>query len=271
MELKDFLKKENIEIQDIKYPIKKIKETQDYVMLFLDDDKIMISIESYFKYDVKNLKGLDDNLYEIFKKEEKILKAYRSCLRKLASKDHSIKQIRDHLKRYDLDIEETDSIINRLINYDLLNDEKYAMNRVSYLQNSSLSNKAILNKLSKEGIDKDLIKKYIIEDDNREYEKACINALKYSKTIKNKSLNSKKQNILSKLISTGFSYENSHRAVEQLHLQKENENELLIKEYEKAKKKYEKKYSDYDLRQKIYASLLSKGFMSDDIKKVMEV
>ena len=37
-----------------------------------------------------------------------------------------------------------------------------------------------------------------------------------------------------------------------------------------AKKKYEKKYSDYELHQRIFRTLLQKGFSSDDIKKTME-
>ena len=46
---------------------------------------------------------------------------------------------------------------------------------------------------------------------------------------------------------------------------------LKNKEYIKAKTKYEKKYDGYELRNHIYNHLINRGFLSKDIKKVMEV
>ena len=44
----------------------------------------------------------------------------------------------------------------------------------------------------------------------------------------------------------------------------------LSRDYsDKALKKYSKRCEGYELRQKIYGSLLSKGFNSDDIRKVL--
>ena len=85
MKLEEFLDNNKIsEDREIKYEIKKIKATEDYVLIFLEDEKIMISLENYFRYDVKNLKGLDEELYKLFKQDEKLLKAYRGCLRKIS-------------------------------------------------------------------------------------------------------------------------------------------------------------------------------------------
>ena len=111
----------------------------------------------------------------------------------------------------------------------------------------------------------------MFKDEFREIEKAKNIADRYSKTIRNKSLAGKKQSILNRLVSSGYSYEISKNIVNELDLSRDNEIELLKKEYLKAKNKYGKKYSDYELKQRIYGSLLNKGFSSDDIKKVMEV
>ena len=270
MKVEDFLEKHQIEIKEEKYPIKKIKIMEDYVMIFLEEDKIMIPIESYFSYGIRNLKGLDDNLLIKIKDEEIYLKAYRSCLRKLTVKDHTIKQIRDHLNKSELNEEKKQEIIDKLISYGMLDDDKYTENRIIYYDRSNLSNRQIKEKLKKDGIQEEIINRYLLKDENREREKACTIAEKYANTLKNKSLAGKKQSILNKLVNSGYSYEVSKNIINELDLKCDNEIELLQKEYQKAKKKYEKKYSDYELRQRIYGFLLNKGFNNDDIKKVME-
>ena len=271
MKLEEFLADNKTKLGEIKYPIKKIKTTQDYVMVFLEEDKIMIPIESYFKYDLKNIKGLDDNLLNIFKEEEKILKAYRSCLRKLAVKDNTVKQIKDHLYKKELNTAEVNKIIDKLIEYNLLNDEKYCINKLNQYENSNISYKQIKTKLSKDGISDELIERYVINNSDKEYTKALHLADKYAKSLRNKSLRAKKQSIINKLVNLGFTLETSKNALDETVIDSDNELELLSKEYDKALKKYSKKYRDYELRQKIYASLLSKGFNTEDIKKILEV
>ena len=268
MKLEDFLSENKTDtVQDIKYSIKKIKATEDYVLVFLDDEKIMISLENYFKYNVKYLKGLDEKLYDTFRNEERLLKAYRGALRKISGKDHTIKQIREYLYRCELKKDEIDSLVKRLCDYGLLDDEKYCIGKISYYQNSLYSAKQIRMKLLKEGITEELIDKYLNNDN--EYEKVLKLAEKYSKD-KGRSSKALKQNILVKLTGNGFSYENAKKAVDSLNINNENELELLSREYAKALRKYEKKYEDYDLRNHIYAYLLNKGFRNEDIKEVME-
>lgn len=273
MKVEDLLKTEKIEIKDIKYKIIKIKELQDSIIVYLDNkEKIYLSIESFFKYSIKSIKGLDINLYKILKNDERVFLAYRGVLRKLSTKDFTVKQIKEYLKAKkalsDLEIEE---IINKLIEYKLLDDDKYCLNRTTYLNKQLLSMKQIKIKLQKEGIAKDLIEKYVINNVDDEYNKAIKLANKYSLTIKNKSLNATKQNILNRIINAGYSYEVSKQALDSISIVVENEDELLKKEYLKALNKYSKKYVDYDLRNHIYTYLLNKGFKSEDVKSIMEV
>lgn len=272
MKIEDFLKDRKIEIKDVKYKITKLKEKEDGVIIYLDNkEKISISIDNYFKYGISSLQGLDQNLYDILKKEEKTFLGYLSALRKLSIKDFTIKQIQDFLKiKKQLEENDINIIIKKLTNFGLLDDEKYCINRINYLNKQLLSNKQIKAKLNKEGVSKDLIEKYVINNSEDEYAKARKMAEKYSNSIKNKSLNATRQTILNKLVSAGYSYDAGKLAIESLNIIVSNENDLLNKEYNKAKTKYSKKYEDYDLRNHIYAYLISKGFKSEDIKNVME-
>lgn len=261
----------SINQDNIKYVIKKIKTYEDYVFIYLDDQKIQISIDDYFKYNVSKLKGLNEDIYNVLVENEKQLKAYRSCLRKLSIKDYTCKQIRTHLKRYEIDDKKINEIINKLVNYGLLNDEKYCVSRINVLNNQSLSNKQIKRKLINEGIEEEYINKHLKEDLSYEMDKCDKLAVKYERSINNKSSNAKKQSIISKLVNNGFSYDIALSSVNKLNINVDNELELLHKEYLKAKNKFSRKYEDYELRNRIYNALMSKGFKSDDIKKVMEV
>lgn len=273
MKVEEFLKINKTQIKDIKYTITKTKQKQDCVLIYLDnDEKINVSIDAYFKYSISSLKGLDDNLYETLKNEERVLLAYNKTLRKLSIKDYTVKQIKDYLlKNSELSELEIKDIIDRFISYGLLDDDKYCENRINYLNKQLLSYKQIKTKLIKEGINSELIEKYLVINNDGEYEKALNLANKYASTIKNKSLNATKQTIMNKLINSGFSYDNAKSALNQLKLSNDSEIILLEKEYSKAIKKYSKKYEDYDLKQRVYAYLVNKGFKSEDIKSVMEV
>ena len=266
MKLEDFLDANKIEeSSDIKYEIRKIKATEDYVLLFLDDEKIMISLENYFRYNVKDLKGLDDKLYYLFKHDETLLKAYRGCLRKISGKDHTVKQIREYLHRFELNGSEIDELVKRLMEYGLLDDEKYCISKINYYNGSNLSNRQIRTRLNKDGVDEEIINRYLTG--TGDYEKALKQAEKLSRN-KNRSTNGLKQSILLKLTGNGFSYDIAKKAVDSLNINNENELELLKKEYLKAYNRYARKYEDHDLKNHVYAYLLGKGFKSEDINEV---
>lgn len=271
MNFEDFIKTQKIEVKEIKYQIKKTKEKEDAVIIYLDNsEKITISVDNFFKYSLNNLKGLDDKLYEILKNEESIFLAYKGALRKLSIKDHTIRQINDYLNKYELEDNEKKEIINKLVNYGLLDDEKYCVNRINYLNRDLYSLMQIKSKLIKEGISNDLINKYLIPDNDIEQEKVKQLVNKYVKTIKNKSVNATKQTLLSKLTTLGFTYDICRDVINSINICNDNEIILLKKEYEKAIKKYENKYKDYELKNHIYSYLLNKGFKSTNIKEVME-
>lgn len=271
MKLEDLLKqKETFDETKIVYPIKKIRVSEDYVILNLEEEKIMVSIEAYFRYNLKDRKGLDEELYDILKKDERVTKAYRSCLRKLSARDHTVKQIRDHLHSLDLEREESEEILDRLLTYGLLDDERYCRGRAEMYERNDLSARQIIQKLRKEGIGEDLIEKYVKVNSEGEALKASAVAARSVNATKNRPAEGRKRAILNKLMNSGFSYETSRSAVEGLEIDAKEDMRLLEKEYAKVLKKYEKKYSGYELKQRITAALYSKGFRMEDIRKITE-
>ena len=119
------------------YPIKKFKINDDYILIYLDDINIMVDLDTYNEYNLYNKRNIDQDLYDILISKEKIFKAYRSCIRKLSIKDYSVKQIKDSLIKKELEDKDIEDIIDKLIKYNLLNDEQYCINRINSLNNSN--------------------------------------------------------------------------------------------------------------------------------------
>lgn len=271
IDINNLLTNKKIEITEYKYIVKKIKDCNTYFLLYLDnDEKLKIGLDTYIKY--SNLKGIDEETYSLFKKEDKYISAYNSCLRKLSIKDYSEKQLFDFLARkLELDSKLIEQIIINLKKYNLIDDNRYCVNRLNYLNKANYSYKSIRNKLLKDGISEDIVDAHMHLDKDAEFDKALQLANKYSLTIKNKSSYAKKQCIINKLIVNGYNYDIVNDVIDIVDLKTNNEDELLEKEYSKAYIKYSKKFEDYDLYKHIMNSLLSKGFKMDDIKKIMEV
>ncbi|MDO4197661.1 MAG: RecX family transcriptional regulator [Erysipelotrichaceae bacterium] len=268
MNYEKLLNKDRYEVKDIKYPIKKYTIRDNYVIVYLEDSRISVSLDDYVKYSISSLKGLDDNLYNILVENEKYLKAYQGCLRKLSVKDNTVKNIRDYLKRFDISDEIKNQIIDELILKGYLDDEKYCKNRIMYLSDTLLSNRQIRYKLLKEGISQEYIDKYLTE--SSQSDKVLELVRKYNDKIQNKSLADKKRSIRAKLMSMGFSSDDINDAFNQIEISSDNEDDLLNKEFNKIKRKYENKYKDIELKQKITASLMGKGFRYEAIKELLD-
>ncbi len=252
------------------HSIKKIKVCDDHVLLILEDETIQVSDETYFECGLAGLKSLDRKLYDDLKDRERLFKAYKGALRKISVRDRTVKQIRDYLSKKQLEGLEKQKILDRLISMGLLNDENYVKGKISVFENSGMSYRKMKEKLKKDGIDEELIGRYLERDPERELDSAVKSAQKHASSLRNKTAYQMKQSVLAYLQRNGFSYDVSKTAAESLALQGENELELLQKEYARAASRYGRKYEGYELSQRIVSHLLNKGFSYEDIQTLRE-
>lgn len=265
----------NEAIEDYKYSYTILKTTlkDDCVTLNLssidnNDLNLTIDLDEYYNLGLRNSSHISKLNYSILKELEVYALAYKYSLRKLANRDYSIKEMSDTLKRkFNLNDKQLEIILDKLKERHLLDDYRYAFSKANSLRANLYSKKAMINKLKKLGISDDLIEKCVIDDKDTELLNARKIATKYMNSIKNKSLNAKKQAILTKLINEGFSIETSKEAMSILDFSNSilEEKDILRNEANKALKKYSKKYTGTDLRNKIYMYLASKGFSYDNI------
>lgn len=268
---------EVVEEYKLSYKIVKTRLSSDVVKLTLvnrlnDEKQVSLAVDDYYSRGYRKDSLISINqLNELIDNEISVL-AYKYALKKLSNKDYSSKKLKEVIfNKFEISNDEVDSIINKLINNNFLNDENYTISRISILKESLLSKRAILNKLLKEGISKELFEKYYFEDKDEELIKLKKKALKYQNSIKNKSIYAKKQMILTKLVNDGFSIDDSKKIVNELDFAKETliEGDLLKNEAVKAYNKYSKKYSNTDLRNHIYHYLISKGFNENSVYTII--
>ena len=73
------------------------------------------------------------------------------------------------------------------------------------------------------------------------------------------------------MLAQGFDYDIAKEASELVKGDSPRlEKEKLINDYKKVLKRLENKYEGYQLKQKIYAALILKGYKGKDIKLVLE-
>ena len=82
---------------------------------------------------------------------------------------------------------------------------------------------------------------------------------------------SKKKHVYQALVAQGYNHDIAREVTNDLKRKNDKvEQSLLTRDYEKIKSRYEKKYEGYQLKQKIYAALVNKGYKYQEIKKVLE-
>ena len=169
------------------------------------------------------------------------------------------------------DIETVRKIIFRLKKNGLLDDASYAK---AYLEDAydvkRIGEKRIRFELEKKGIGAEVMA-ILPFSENKELE----GAKKYTRLLEKRYVKvpnaAKRGKIVSALLSRGYSQEIAMEATSELSYNDEvTEVSQLEKEYNKAKARYSRKYEGYELRQKVIAYLLQKGFRYDDIKEIEE-
>ena len=163
--------------------------------------------------------------------------------------------------------------VNLLTEKNLINDEEYA---IDYLQRASKLglgiHKAIAN-LRMKGIDEEIIEKHRdAYGEEQEYQAALEIVEKAYRNNSKKSRAAMIDAISDKLYLKGFSSAVITKVMSSFdfYANDELEEELILKEFDKAFKRYGQKYDGRQLYNKIYVYLMRKGFDYQLIKQVLK-
>lgn len=259
--------------------IKKIKVERDYVTLTLLDSqseevKCLVSLEDFFAFELKKDGYVHELTLEELKRREVVLKARLLCIKKLALKDRTRKEMYDILiKDGTLDVKQMNDLIEELENKGLIDDQAYLENQLEKAKDSNKGKNKIISELVRKGLPYDQVKEVSdAMDDGNEKIKAIRFISNHIKSVKSGSVKMKKQVLISKLINKGFTFEIAKDVIDHYEFSEDflNDKEALNKAIQKAVRTASMKYSGEELKRNVLGTLIQKGFNSEDILLAIE-
>ena len=189
----------------------------------------------------------------------------------LSFKARTEKEVREYLKKYDINEKIVSQVIANLKEDKWINDSQYAYTIINANQLSGDKGPYVLTqKLAQKGISKSTIEEILKEFDFSEVAQRIANKLlkKYEGKLPARALQDK---IIQNLTNKGFSYSDAKVAFDELDSQVDQETtqELIFKELDKQYAKYSRKYEGYELKQRLTQVLSRKGYDFSDIASAL--
>lgn len=246
------------------------------VTLKIDHQSISLHLPANYvlKHQLENGQVIEQEEFQEMQTYEFVFKGYKKALKYLTTRDYTKKQMEDKLSKVDnLNSEHIGIIVELLEDHHLIDDEAYANNFVRRASKTGIGIRKAILKLKEKGINDDILAQ-LRENHSRELEveKAKKIAKKVYQSNKSKSRTAMMHALRDKLFYNGFEADVIDEAMNSIPYEFDErlEKAILEKEYDKALKKYARKYQDRELENKIFVSLGRKGFTFDMIKEVIE-
>ena len=261
------------------YVIDEIRVKDDHVVVIVvsprgDEQKLLVTNETYTNEGLRREQKISEAKIEELKQEESAVKAYESCIRKIATKDRTRKEIYDWItNNFTCDIKQVNDIVEKLESRGYIDDYRYAKNAIEMMKTALQGENKIINHLKKKGISYSIIEELLKDSSPDEELQHAINwANKVKNTIHDSSVRMKKNTLHRKMMIQGYSNDIVVQAMEHLSFIDDENSEIdnLRKAAYKAKKRYDKKYNGTKLRNAIFKYLASVGYRIEDIYAVMD-
>lgn len=238
---------------------KYIKDKQNKYKVVIDDEEYILYDDVIVKYELIRKNEIDEKTFKEMLNLNDELYSYYESIKYINRKLRSEKEIREYLHKKNIQENIINKTIKRLINNNFLNEEIYLK---AYLTDQiNLSNngpKKIKNNLLKLGLKEDVVEDSLNKIPDEVWtEKLDRYIAKKIKLNHNSSSNVLKLKITNDLINLGYEKESILSILEKYEV---DETDILKKEYQKAKSSLAKKYTGYELNNKIKERLYRKGF-----------
>lgn len=254
--------------------IKRISINKSNVSIYFinDNKRLSISHEAYASMYLYVNKSLSNKEYNQLVKTTRLTKLIEYSLSILKKGHMSEYRLREKLYLKEANKEDVDFIINRLKATDLINDTMFALDYIEYCNDRHIGKNKIIHELSNKGIFIDKIKNIKFPYDI-ELEKGLYQLDKLIKKYDSYPYNKKRSKVYASLLSLGFDTDLALSLSSKI----PNDNKSNKKVLDKLNRDYISIYNRLsrridnpkELSDKIYKSLVSKGYSYKDIKRVM--
>lgn len=246
-----------------------IKMKNNKYKIYIGNDSIITYDNVILENDLLYKKNIDNTLYNKILEDTNYYDVYNKVIKYILKRKRSEKEINIYLNKYYISIDEKNKIIKKLKDIKLINDIEYCK---SYINDKIYLSKEGTNKIKedllKENIPIEIIEKELKNIDKEVFEnrleKLIIKKIKSNKKYSNNYL---KQKILNEMINLGY---NKKYILTILENSITNDNDILTKEFDKVYSKLKIKYSSFELKNKVKQKLIQKGFLAEDINKLLQ-
>lgn len=243
--------------------------------VFLDDQYAFSVHESVLvKFELSKGKVLEDWAVSDMVYEDEIQKAFNRALHYLGFRMRSEQEVKDKLAEIGYGQAVILEAIVKLRRLGFVNDETFARAFVeTQKKTSGQGPRAIQQKLQQKGISKELQEQILHEyAGDEQVEIARKMAEKESRKNKAESPQQKETRIQQSLLRKGFSYEIIKEALSSLlfEIEEDEWDELVMTVGGKAWRRYESKFSGFELHQRVKRSMYQKGIPIEKIDQFIE-
>jgi len=240
-----------------------------------EKSKVKIFPELIKQLKLKKGSIVNKDTYQKFEDEQKVVEAFEKCVKKIAFKDRTRKEIFDFLHEIgNLTATQMNDIVAKLESYGYIDDVRYTSSMIMNFQSLLVGQNKIIKSLRDKGIPYEMILKVLSEETRQnEYDRALMFAEKTKSSLHDMPLLAKKSKIRTRLISRGFEPPLATEIVNQLDYDMDETEEFIICQNEAAKLKERldrKQLDPYKARQTLLRQLVNKGFRFETIQQVID-
>lgn len=251
------------------------KKNKERFNIFLDHGKgeeyaFSVDQDVLISFQLKKGMELDDLDISEIQFEDEVKKAFNLALNFLSYRMRSTKEVKDYLKKKEVDDPIIPDVIHKLAGYKYINDEEFAKAYVQTQINTTLKGPEIIKQeLIEKGIEQDILLKSLELFTMDEQIEKCMKLI--TKTIpKNNKVSERqtKQKLEQTLQRKGFTWDVIQIAMEEATIEKKPSEEWKALEHHgmKAHRKYHT-LEGWEYEQKMKQTLFRKGFELDLIEK----
>lgn len=258
-------------LENIGNKIIQIKFLKDKVVIKLKDEtKIETSKEVFSSFYLYKGKLLTDKEIKDIEKQNRIYDLYRYARKIATTRVYSEHKMREKLYLKTSNVLEVNEVVNKLKKNGLIDDSEFVKEYVSYANNKNIGKNKIIAKLQEKGVFSEEINK-IHFDEKNEYKKAKSYLSKLNDKYDKYNCNAKKDHAVKYLVGQGFDLNVSLSVANELDAPKHKDELKKLKlDFDKVVRQYKNKYSGREFKDKVFASLLRKGYKASDIISLWE-
>ena len=253
-----------------KLTLTKIQKQKTKLKLFFSDSSILTVMPIIKEqFNLYASKEIDEKTLDEIKEANEIEELFDLSIKRLIVQSYSPNKLKEYLLKKNKNKFAVDQVIKKLQKYQLLNEDEIITNVIEYCDSKHYGFNRIIKMLKDREISLNKINE-VIKDDTRERKEALEQTKRLVKRYKRKNTVNLKRSVYSALIRYGFDENIASLESSKVFNSSSNELNMLKLEYSKLLSRYQKKLKGKQLNDKIFKSLLTKGYRSIDISKIIK-